>query len=244
MKNLNYKTMRKIVFALLMLLTLSMKAQNDGVIKFLGIPVDGTKSEMISKLTQKGFIYDSENDFLDGVFNGGQVHIYVHSNNNKVDRIMVASQNQFNESEIITQYNNLLYDFVNNDKYVPSLSYEVEYINTRENISYEMTVNHKSYDAAFIQVSNKSEIVSSIKEILDNYESVYNYLKSESSEEAFAFLDEENRSKEDKAKCLAYLFNIPSLNNMVWFNINEFYGKYYITIYYDNLSNRPNGEDL
>ena len=58
MKNLNYKTMRKLVFTLLMLLTLSLNAQEKEVIKFMGIPVDGTKSEMIAKLEEKGFSPD------------------------------------------------------------------------------------------------------------------------------------------------------------------------------------------
>ena len=40
MKNLNYKIMRKVAFTLLMLLALSLNAQ----VKFLGIPVDGTKA--------------------------------------------------------------------------------------------------------------------------------------------------------------------------------------------------------
>lgn len=30
----------------------------------------------------------------------------------------------------------------------------------------------------------------------------------------------------------------------VWFTIHENYGKYFIGLYYDNLANRPNGEDL
>lgn len=56
MKKLNYKIMRRLAFTLLMLLTLSLSAQeNDNVICFMGIPVDGSKSEMISKLEKKGF---------------------------------------------------------------------------------------------------------------------------------------------------------------------------------------------
>ena len=61
-------------------------AQND-VTKFLGIPVDGTKSEMIQKLEEKGYRYNSQNDFLEGEFNGRDVHIYIGTNNNKVYRI-------------------------------------------------------------------------------------------------------------------------------------------------------------
>ena len=30
----------------------------------------------------------------------------------------------------------------------------------------------------------------------------------------------------------------------VWFMISEHYGKYYITMFYDNEYNRANGEDL
>ena len=33
-------------------------------------------------------------------------------------------------------------------------------------------------------------------------------------------------------------------NGSVWFKIFEYYGKYYIGLYYDNLINKPNGEDL
>jgi hypothetical protein len=30
----------------------------------------------------------------------------------------------------------------------------------------------------------------------------------------------------------------------VWFRISEYYGKYYIVMYYDNEYNHANGEDL
>ena len=47
--------MKKLLFSLLAtLLTLSLYAQND-VTTFLGIPVDGFKSEMRQKLIDKGF---------------------------------------------------------------------------------------------------------------------------------------------------------------------------------------------
>ena len=34
------------------------------------------------------------------------------------------------------------------------------------------------------------------------------------------------------------------LKKSVWFRICEFYGKYYINLYYDNEYNHANGEDL
>lgn len=33
-------------------------------------------------------------------------------------------------------------------------------------------------------------------------------------------------------------------NKTVWFMISDLYGKYYITMFYDNEYNRANGEDL
>lgn len=56
MKNLNYNIMRKIAITLLMFLTLSLNAQENEVLQFMGIPIDGPKSEMISKLEKKGFV--------------------------------------------------------------------------------------------------------------------------------------------------------------------------------------------
>lgn len=46
----------------------------------------------------------------------------------------------------------------------------------------------------------------------------------------------------------AYFYQILSddmtEDNTVWFRIARYYSEYYITIYYDNLLNYPNGEDL
>ena len=69
--------MKKLLFSLLAtLLTLSLYAQND-VTTFLGIPVDGFKSEMRQKLITKGFTPKKvgTNEYLEGDFNGTDVHI-------------------------------------------------------------------------------------------------------------------------------------------------------------------------
>lgn len=72
----------------LLLLSVAAWAQKD-VTRFLGIPVDGTKSEMIRKLKEKGFRSSSyDSDILEGEFNGRDVSIHVATNNNKVYRIM------------------------------------------------------------------------------------------------------------------------------------------------------------
>ena len=68
----------KRLFALVALCLLSIVAfaQKD-VTKFLGIPVDGTKTQMIQKLKAKGFVYNQQKDILKGEFNGEQVEISV-----------------------------------------------------------------------------------------------------------------------------------------------------------------------
>ena len=70
-------------------------AQNKDVTTFLGIPVDGTVSNMKQKLVSKGFVPKKvgTNEFLEGEFNGCNVNVYIRTNNNKVYRIMVADNN-------------------------------------------------------------------------------------------------------------------------------------------------------
>lgn len=77
MKKSKCNTVRKYVFAFLMFLTLSLNAQ-DNVMKFMGIPIDGPKSEMILKLQAKGFApkqieIDLENAQNEVIRHGGDI---------------------------------------------------------------------------------------------------------------------------------------------------------------------------
>ena len=106
---------------LISLITMTASAQND-VTKFLGIPVDGTKSEMIRKLKAKGFTSSSfDKDILVGEFNGYSVSIHIITNNNKVSRIMVADQNSISETDIKIRFNNLCNQFLNNKNYIENI---------------------------------------------------------------------------------------------------------------------------
>ena len=59
--------MKKVLlFLVLCCVTIGSVAQTD-VTKFLGIPVDGNKSEMVRKLKSKGF---TQNPYADGVLTG------------------------------------------------------------------------------------------------------------------------------------------------------------------------------
>ena len=172
---------------LFVLMTIAAIAQDSNTIKFLGIPVDGTKKEMISKLQAKGYEYDSYSDVLFGEFNGANGIIVVQTVNNKVWRICIVDENTNNdETNIKIRYNNLFEQLSNNGKYEV---YDGNTLGEKDNISYEMTVHKKRYDAIFT-------------------------------------------------------FKDKSIHGLVWYMIKEEYGKYGIIMYYENLDNAANGDDL
>lgn len=208
-------------------------AQKD-VTKFLGIPVDGNKSEMVRMLKSKGFTQLPYGDgVLTGKFNGVDVNVHIVTNNDKVCRIMVCEANTMDETSIRIRFNVLCEQFKNNSKYL-SFSWEDPKLKEDEDISYEMMVHNKRYEAIFFQVPDTT--------VANYYEEFETLVYSKYTKEQL-----ENQSEE--------IFN--DINNMgvkyafekaakkpVWFMISEYYGEYYITMFYDNEYNRANGEDL
>lgn len=223
--------MKAILISLIMAVSaIAMHAQ-DEVTKFLGIPVDGTKTEMIEKLKKKGFTVVKDN-ILTGEFNGRDVDLFVGTNNNKVYRIMVSDANFTSEAEIKIRFNNLVHQFENNSKYASCATDQM--IPESEDISYEMTVHNKRYQATFCQPGDalKAKLW---KIIEDKYtpEQLANL-----SDELKADLDEELRAFGVE------LLMEAALNRSVWFMIDKHYGQYGILLFYDNGYNRANGEDL
>ena len=164
--------MKKILsVAFLLMLSVALHAQKE-VTKSLGIPVDGSKSSMIQKLKNKGFVYDPSTDRLKGVFNGQRVNVYVVTNNNRVCRIMVCDKNTCDEGQIKIRYNTLCRQFANNQKYVPL---DAEELSERENISYEMTVNKKEYQATYAQLPADDDLTKRLVwfTILERYGKYY-----------------------------------------------------------------------
>jgi hypothetical protein len=221
---------------LLLIFSLASYAQKD-VTQFLGIPVDGYKPEVILKLKDKGFTNSPvDKDVLVGQFNGADVNIFIQTNSNKVCRIMVTEVNTYSTTDIKIRFNNLIQQFKRNEKYVTaSLTPEKYIIPDDEQISYEMGVNKKRYEAAFYQMPLKIDTVSIAEKVKSKIASKY-------TEEQLSNLTEELQ-KEIMIIGLQYMLEIYS-KKTVWFMINELYGKYYITMYYDNEYNRANGEDL
>ena len=228
--------MKKLLFSLLAsLLTLSLYAQND-VTTFLGIPVDGFKSEMRQKLIAKGFTPKKvgNNEYLEGEFNGTDVHIFIATNNNKVYRIMVCDANTQDEANIKIRFNRLVNQFKNNKKYTALDQYT---ISDTEDISYEMNVHKKNFDALFYQNPDMEKVdtlalQNKIREqLLEKY-------KPEQLENPTEEMNQEVQAIAMRIG-MDMIFKKP-----VWFRICESYGEYYITMYYDNEYNHANGEDL
>ena len=170
--------------------TQAQQTQRD-VTKFLGIPIDGFKPQMRTKLIAKGFTPAEGQDYLTGEFNGQNVFVRILTNNNKVYRIYLADQDFIDEANIKIRYNNLVRQFNKNPRYLHLSEYTLP---DSEDISYEMLVNKKTYDAVFYQKAN---------------------------------LEDELSTK-----------------RIVWFRICNSADRYFIGMYYDNVYNQADGEDL
>ncbi|MBO7446474.1 MAG: hypothetical protein J6T86_08720 [Bacteroidales bacterium] len=142
--------MKKILFLAVALIFSTVSFAQNNVTQFLGIPVDGTKSAMIQKLKAKGFTYNATLDMLEGEFNGQPVRVTVVTDNNKVYRICLIDENNCSESQIKIRFNTLCRQFENNKKYLPMK--DNQEISESEDISYEMLVHKKEYQAGFYQI--------------------------------------------------------------------------------------------
>ena len=171
---------------ILCLALFSLNAYSQEAIKFLGIPVDGTKREMGAKLKAKGFEYNQSFDGYSGEFNGTDVLIQIQTVNNKVWRLFIVDKNTTDETNIKIRFNKLYDQFSSNGKYFLTGG---EKISESENISYKMTIDKKRYQVSFAPFQN-------------------------------------------------------SLNGQVWYMIGEQLGEYVIVMFYENLDNAANGDDL
>ena len=207
------------------------KVQQKDVTTFLGIPVDGTKAAMRQKLIQKGFVSKRTSDgteYFEGEFNGVDVEIYIVTNNNKVWRLYLADVNERSEIDIRLRFNKLISQFENNKRYV-SYDNETELISENEDISYEMTVHNKLYDAYFHQIGDFDK----------QKKEAYNKLVSKYGIEDIKKLSD----KELEYLYQEYIEDAVQMK-LVWFRIYGNLGNYHIGMYYDNKYNQPNGEDL
>ncbi len=224
--------MKKMLFVAVMLLfTFIANAQAD-VTKFLGIPIDGTKEEMIAKLKEKGFQmseYNPNNNILEGEFNGFDVNVHIVTNKNKVCRIMVCDKNTQSGNSIKTRFNILCEQFKNNPNYI-SLGEDFK-IPENEDVEREILINKKNYQAIFYQRVDVNS---------DWYKSEFDkYIAPLYTSEQL-----EKLSSDELTNLALKIISHFLSKKPVWFKISKYSGKYYITMFYDNEYNRANGEDL
>ena len=225
--------MKKIILMMIaMTISFASFAQNKDVTTFLGIPVDGTASSMKQKLVSKGFVPKKvgTNEFLEGEFNGTDVHVWIVTNNNKVYRIMLSDKNTVDEAQIKIRFNNLVKQFENNKRYHAFADYS---LSDEEDISREMLVHNKIYGACYSQDPDFENIDAKIQTAIEEKYSAEE-LKNPSE-------TVKNDIKDITNKILGYHFM-----KQVWFCIERYRdnGEYYICMYYDNKYNQANGEDL
>src|SRR5690606_16376073 len=116
-----------------------------------------------------------------------------------------------------------------NDRYFPIGDSAISKLSIPddEDISYEMVVHKKRYEALFFQKPIKYDSLVRERDFL--------YAKGSLNE------SEKNRLE----LILAEMFDEMSFMKAVWFMVSEeLRGKYYITMFYDNEYNKANGEDL
>lgn len=224
--------MKKVFLFVVMLAFSAVSLAQTQVTRFLGIPVDGSKEEMIRKLKAKGFTSSPyQDDVLVGEFNGTDVNVHIVTNNNKVYRIALCDANTQSEGNIRIRFNNLCRQFEANNKYFAAGSDFI--IPDNEDISYEILVHDKRYQAAFYQLPAPMDTV--LKETAAMIRSEY------TDEEILNMSNEQGEITIGAA--LTYIFDKYSKNS-VWFTISNYRGKYFITMFYDNKYNEANGEDL
>ncbi|MBR5776128.1 MAG: hypothetical protein IKY42_07735, partial [Bacteroidaceae bacterium] len=132
----------------------------------------------------------------------------------------------------------LFNQFNNNPRYL--CLNEKSLIPEEEKIAYEMEINNKRYEADFFQEISFDNI-----DTIAIKEKAKELLKKSSSDDDI-YYSSGKTEKVDNAYKLMLLYHVyeNAKNKLVWFIINKFLDKYNIVIYYDNLYNRANGEDL
>ena len=258
---------RLVCIILLTLTTFFCFGQNTGGLKFLGIPVDGSRAQFKKELKNKGFSYNSSKKSFKGQFNGEEVTVYLHTNHSLVDRVLVAFP-LVNENRIRINYNNLLAQFDKNTKYLCLDPFLNNPIPDSENISYEIAYNKKEYIAAFYYFSGDIDPIEGIDILSQEWQGLFSdeTLKrmkdfasrydemTDDERESFlkgvfdieSFIQENNPSPKNPLLSMLTFFNgLKAIaDGRVWFTIHKFFDRYQIALYYDNLHNQAHGEDL
>lgn len=139
------------------------------------------------------------------------------------------------EAQIKIRFNNLVYQFKNNKRYFTLDDYT---LSDEEDISYGINVKNKAYQAVFYQHPDIENLRKAIDaKVLDELSTKYTKEQLNNPSESI--------NKEIEELSNKHIGDV-MLKKTVWFTISKAleYGKYYITMFYENKYNEANGEDL
>ena len=145
---------------------------------------------------------------------------------------MLGDNNTVDEAQIKIRFNSLVSQFENNKRYIPLDKFT---LSDEEDISYEMTVHNKSYEALFFQVPSEESLTLASQKAHNELLSKYTEAELKNPSEEIT-----KEIQNTKTKIGTELM----LMKPVWFKITRVDGEYYICMYYDNEYNHANGEDL
>lgn len=215
----------------LLVLTFVHAFSIDDTTQFLGIPVDGSKADMIRQLKSKGYEYNEGEDYLTGFYFGDPVYVFVQTVNDKVARIIVYDIVQRNEPEIKYRFNTIYNRFSKSNRFT-RLGKKDVILTDKFNLLYEIRQHKYVHKAIFRQIS--SEI--SEEEI----ERACAPAVSANSVDLEALkFDYKERRRRIHAKAIGYVnqHNKESYPSQVWFVISERFGKFGMVLLYDNVPN-------
>ena len=137
--------MKNLLITLLVFFATTASAQE--VIDFMGIPMEGTKAEMLAKLKEKGFRETDDPNMLEGLLDDIPVEVAVLDNSRvNVYGIELRHEMGCDEAEAIERYNSLLLKFRNDPKYNDGFS---ELIPEGEPIAQRLRADTNVYTAYF-----------------------------------------------------------------------------------------------
>ena len=201
---------------------------DENAFAFMGVPIDGSKYQMITALEGKGFERDIAGDQMTGMFNGEKVKLNISTNHGMVDRILVEYPYCSEANDTRVKYNTLLSRFNRNDKYV-CINPRKD-IPANENIALCIIENSKKYDAIYFSLKSENIAEQWTESFKQEYQKHYNKQLGELSYEEM----------EEVLFCLP--LNISTaVSGVVWFTMVD---SHRININYINFKNRPRGEDL
>lgn len=237
--------MKKILTTLLItLMSFAAVAQQFNTISFLGIPVEGSKSEVERRLkTEKGFYYEDADwekvGILTGNFNGYKVNVSIVEYNGSVERVMVAYPD-VSETQVKIQYNNLFHQLSKNEKYMYQVLDCSGELGEEEDISYEISVNSKQYQNVFMYPPWGT--LNEMKRKISEYEKPEDAINEKDVKD---FVDATFTDGEpDETKLFLWVMQHSEGN--VWFTISTGvrYGTYHILLFYENNKNKSHEDDL